>query len=136
MNKFTQKIILATTVFGVIFSILLCSIILFFNTSFNIYWLIGTCIYFLLLEIGVMYYVIDVSKQAKRDKKMVNAYLLTKVVKIFISLFIIAFYLLQIKTDIKTYLVLFACLYLGYLIMESILFIKIEKRLKEETNEK
>lgn len=135
MNKFTKKLVLSTVVFGVILSVLVSSLTLYIEPAFNLYWLFGTCIYFILLEVGVVLYIISVSKKIKRDKKLVNAYLLTKVVKIFLSLFIIAYYLLAVKTDIKAYLVAFAILYLCYLIMESILFIKIEKRLKKESHE-
>lgn len=136
MNGFTKKLILITSVFGIALSILVSCVTLTLIPSFSIYWLIGTCLFFLLLEIGIIFYIIQTSKNKNKDKKLVNAYLLTKVVKIFLSLIIIAFYLLQIKTDVKAYLVLFAVLYFCYLILESILFIKIEKRLKKETHEK
>lgn len=136
MNGFVKKLVATIFSFGVIFSIIVCYVTLFLIPSFNIYWLVGTCLFFLLLETGIILYIINTSKDKKKDKKLVNAYLLTKVVKIFLSLFIIAFYLLQIKTEVKAYLVLFAVLYFCYLILESILFIKIEKRLKEEIHEK
>jgi len=136
MNGFAKKLIATTFLFGVIFSIIVSCVTLALVPSFSIYWLVGTCLFFLLLETGIILYIINTTKDKKKDKKLVNAYLLTKVVKIFLSLFIIAFYLLQVRTEVKTYLVLFAVLYFCYLILESILFVKIEKRLKEEIHEK
>lgn len=135
MNEFTKKLISTTTIFGVVLSVLIVSIVQYLVPSFNMYWLIGTCTYFMILEIAIILYVIHVSGKAKRDKKLVNAYLLTKVVKILISLIIIAIYLLKVQIEVKTYLIVFICLYLSYLIMESVLFVKIEKRLKEEIYE-
>lgn len=136
MNEFTNKLIQTTLVFGIIISTLIVCITLFLIPTFNIYWLIGTCLFFLLIEVGVILYITNTSKKEKKDKKLVNAYLLTKVVKILLSLFVIALYLLKVKTDVKTYLILFIVLYLFYLILESVLFIKIEKRLKKEPYEK
>ena len=136
MNEFTKKLVLTTTVFGIILSILVSCVTLSIIPSFSICWLIGTCLFFLLLEIGLILYIVKISNKKNNDKKLANSYLLTKVVKIFLSLFIIAFYLLQVKTEVKTYLVLFAVLYFCYLILESILFIQIEKRLKKEIHEK
>lgn len=130
MNEFTQKLISATIIFGLAISVLVVSTVLLLVPSFNIYWLIGTCAYFMFLEIGILFYIVSVSQKAQRDKKMVNAYLLTKVVKILLSLFLIAIYLLKVQIEFKTYLIAFIGLYLSYLIMESILFVRIEKRIK------
>lgn len=132
---FRNKIILTTlclvlvggTILGVVFNN--------FLEGFNLNWYIGVLMYFSILSTLSVAYVEDKSRKVDQ-KAMVNVYMLTKVVKIILSLFFITIYALVVKEGIKPFALSFVSLYLLVLIIESRMFFKIEKHLKEIKKEK
>ncbi len=63
---------------------------------------------------------------------MLNTYMLTKVIKVFAALIFVGAYYAIVKENIKSFVLVFMIFYLLFLAMESWLFLKIEKRLKNK----
>jgi len=105
-----------------------------FATGFDINWYIASLFFFLILEVFIVAYVESKSHKVEQ-KKLVNIYMLTKVVKILLALVFATIYALAIKENIKTFILGFISLYVLFLIIESRTFVKIEKHLKENNKE-
>ena len=106
-----------------------------FIGSFNVYWFVGALMFFLIAESVILSYIYDRSSKVD-GKKMVNVYMLGKVVKILVSMLIIIVYALAVKENVKLFALNFIFLYILFLGMESLLFIKIEKHFKSINKEK
>lgn len=107
----------------------------YFGGEFNIYWFVGVLSFFLIVETVVLSYVYDQSKKVD-GKKMVNVYMLSKVVKMLAALFIVLVYALTVKEGLKLFALNFILLYLLFLGLESLLFVRIEKHFKDINKEK
>ncbi len=106
-----------------------------FGGEFNIYWFVGVLSFFLIVETVVLSYVYEQSKKVD-GKKMVNVYMLSKVVKILAALVIVLIYALTVKEGLKLFALNFILLYLLFLGIESLLFVRIEKHFKDINKEK
>ena len=107
----------------------------FFGGVFDIYWFVGVLFLFLIIELVVLSYVYNQSEKAD-GKKMVNVYMLAKVVKILLSLLVVLIYALVVKDGLKIFALNFILLYFLFLGMESLLFVKIERHFKSINKEK
>lgn len=132
MNAFRTKLITYTVAFGLLLGGCIGLVLYhFFPTLINFDWYVGIVLYFLVIETGIMLYV-DSSSRAKDKKQMVNVYMLTKVVKILISLVAIGIFAFNDKEHLKGFIIIFILFYLLYLALETSLFVKIEKHIKEK----
>lgn len=132
---FRNKIVLATLLIGLAVGTVLGIVFQNFLTGFNLNWYIGVLMYFAILSTLIVAYVEGKSRQVDQ-KKMVNVYMLTKVVKMLLSLFVILIYALVVKEGLKPFALSFVSLYLLFLVIESRMFLRIEKHLKETKKEK
>lgn len=131
MNLFKSQLLGILVAFGLIIGALVGALLYYVFPQFYPDWYFGIVFFFLIMEVVIMNFVI--SKSAKVDsKKMVNVYMLTKVVKILVSLVFIAIYALTVKENIKNFVIVFIAFYVLYLFLETALFSKIEKHLKEK----
>lgn len=127
MNLFKTRLITIVIAFGLIVSALVGAGLYHFIPSFDWNWFVGIILFFLILEPLLISYVEGVSRGQK--KKLVNAYMLTKVVKVILSLIFVTIYALAVKENIKSFVAVFILFYLLYLAVEAFLFIKIEKHI-------
>lgn len=133
MNIFKTKLIIYIIAFGLIISGCIGIGLSYFMPTFNWNWLIGLTVFFLAIE-SVVVSLVERYSQKKEKKQMVNAYMLTKVIKVIASLIFITTYVIIVKENIKAFIAVFISFYLLYLIAETFIFMKIEKRIKEKNN--
>jgi len=133
MNLFKAGLITYIVAFGLIISACIGAGLYYFQPTFDWNWFSGIVIFFLFLEPLMVSLVADSSRK-KNKKQMVNIYMLTKVIKILASLVFIAIYALAVKESIKIFVAVFILFYILYLIAETLLFLKLEKQLKEKNN--
>lgn len=132
MDIFKTRLISYTVASGLLISGCIgLGLYYFFPALIDVNWYIGVVIYFLIIETGIMLYVNSASK-VKNAKQLASVYMLTKVVKILVSLVIIGIFAFNHKEDLKGFIAVFILFYLLYLAVETSLFVKIEKHIKEK----
>lgn len=132
-NIFRNKVVCATLLLGIAGGILLGILISFLVDGFNTNWYSAVLLFFLIIEALSVLYVEDKSRKVE-SKKLVNVYMLSKLVKIFLSLFLVTIYALTVGENIKQFILGFISLYFMFLIIESCMFVRIEKHLKKNNN--
>lgn len=103
-----------------------------YNTS----WYPAIPVFFFVVGSILIY---SITKQEKTktnnaQKKLVNKYMLLRVVKLALGLFLLLIHWLLNREEIRTFAIIFVIFYMFYLIFETFAFIKVEKRLKTENN--
>ena len=132
MDVFKTKLITYTVASGLLISGCIGLILFYvFPALINWDWYVSIVLYFLIIETAIMLYVNSAS-ETKDKKQMVNVYMLTKVVKILLSLVVIAIFAFNYKEQLKGFIIVFILFYLLYLAVETSLFVKIEKHIKEK----
>lgn len=134
MDTFKARITTYAIALGLIASACIGAGLYYFQPLFNWNWFVAIFVFFLIVESAIIYLVSSRSMYTEK-KKMVNLYMLTKTVKLVASLIFISLYILIVKQDIKVFVSVFILFYLLYLVIETRLFIKIEKHIKEKDNE-
>ncbi len=94
-------------------------------------WYILILLYFLIVEIAVVYMVNAGFKKLEK-RKLVNLFLSIRVVKIILSFIFLGVYYFVVKTDIKTFALVFLLFYLVSIGFETWYFISKERQLKKE----
>lgn len=133
MNLFKARLVTYIIAFGLIISACIGVGLYLVQPSFDWNRFAAIVIFFLMLEPMIMSLVENGSRK-KNKKQMVNVYMLTKVIKVLASLIFIAVYVLAVKEDIKVFVTVFILFYILYLIVETLLFLNLEKHLKEKNN--
>lgn len=131
MDFFKAKLISSLLAFGLILGALLGLLLYYQFPQYYPNWYEGILLFFLVLESLILSYVESTSRKATQ-RQMLNTYMLTKVIKIFAALMFVGAYALVVKENMKSFVLVFMIFYLLFLGMESILFLKIEKRLKNK----
>ena len=65
-------------------------------------------------------------------RKLVNVYMLLKLLKMVIAGIMVLIYLLVLHTPLKPFIIVFAAFYMLYLLFETFVFYSFEKQLKKE----
>ena len=128
MDFFKAKLITSVFAFGLITGALIGMLLYYQFPQYYPHWYGGILAFFLILETLIISYVVSASKKVTQ-RQMLNTYMLTKVVKVFAALIFVA---IIVKENIKSFVLIFMIFYLLFLAMESMLFLKIEKRLKNK----
>ncbi|NDV79547.1 hypothetical protein [Dysgonomonas sp. 511] len=131
MNFFRAKLITSLLAFGMIAGAAIGALLYYVFPEYYPNWFEGILLFFLGLESLVIIYAESASRRVTQ-RQMLNTYMLTKVVKIFASLIFVGIYAAVIKENIKSFVLVFMIFYLLFLAIEAILFLKIEKRLKNK----
>ena len=112
MDVFKTKLITYTVASGLLISGCIgLGLYYFFPTLIDWDWYTGIVLFFLIIETGIMLYVNSAS-QTKEKKQMVNVYMLTKVVKMLISLVVIGIFAFNDKEHLKGFIAVFILFYL------------------------
>jgi len=131
MDFFKAKLITSLLAFGLIAGALIGALLYYQFPDYYPNWYEGILLFFLVLESLIIGYVVSASRKVTQ-RQMLNTYMLTKVIKIFAALIFVGAYALIVKENIKSFVLIFMIFYLLFLAMESILFMKVEKRLKNK----
>lgn len=132
MDSLKVRLLLATTAFSLISGALVGALLHYVLPQFypDFFW--GIVLFFFVIESFVIWYVASKAQKAT-SAKMVNLYMLAKVIKILVSLiFIVIYYASGGKENIKNFILVFIVFYGLYLFFETFLFSKIEKQLKNK----
>lgn len=133
MNIFKTKLITSVIAFGLIISGCIGVGLSYFLPTFNWNWFVSLAIFYLIIE-SLVVSLVEKCSQKKDKKQLVNMYMLTKVIKVITSLIFVTVYVLTVKENIKAFVAVFILFYLLYLIAETFIFMKIEKRIKEKNS--
>jgi len=131
MDFFKAKLITLLLAFGLITGAAIGAILYYVFPQYYPQCYEGILIFFLLIESLILIYVESASRKVT-DRKLLNAYMLTKVVKIFAAIIFILAYIKAVGEDIKSFVLVFMIFYLLFLGFEAFLFLKIEKRIKKK----
>lgn len=132
MNSFRTKLITSVLGYGFIIGAVLWAVFTYGFPTYYTNWFFGILAFFLIIEPLVILYAENESRTA-RDRQLVSSYILTKVVKTIAVLgFILVYYAVVGKENLKSFVVTLLIFYFLFLIVETLFFAKIEKRLKEK----
>lgn len=134
VNMFRNKIVCWTILIGIMGSVLLGVLFSCLTDFFYVNWFLSSVFFFLIIESFSILYVEKKSHKVD-SKKLVNTYMLSKLVKILLSLSFVTVYAIAVKENIKHFVLQFISLYFLFLAIEVYMFIKIEKHLKKNNNE-
>ena len=131
MDFFKAKLVTAMLAFGLITGAIIGALLYYKFPGYYPNWYEGILAFFLILESLILIYVESASRKVTQ-RQMLNTYMLTKVIKVFAALIFVGAYYAIVKENIKSFVLVFMIFYLLFLAMESWLFLKIEKRLKNK----
>lgn len=134
MNSFKSKLVATMLAYGCVIGAGLGAILYYVFPSFYPSSFIWILLFFLVVEPLILLFV-EKSSHTANPKQLLNAYLMTKVIKTVATLAVIAIYAIAVKENVKSFVLTFMILYMLFLAVETILFTRIEKRLKEKQNE-
>lgn len=134
MNSFRSKLITTLVAFGLIVSAIIGFGVLQFLPTFDMNWFVGIVLFFLIFE-PIVISIVENSSRKKTQNQMVNIYMLTKVIRIIPALSFITIYALADGRETKSFVVIFILLYFLYLIVETLMFMRIEKHVKSLKND-
>lgn len=133
MNIFKTKLIISVIAFGLIISGCVGVGLSYFMPTFDWNWFVGLAVFYLIIE-SLVVSLVEKCSQKKDKKQLVNMYMLTKVIKVITSLIFVTVYVVTVKENIKAFVAVFILFYLLYLIAETFIFMRIEKRIKEKNS--
>lgn len=131
MDTFKAKLLTQVLAFGLILGAGSGLLLYYVLPQFYPDWYLGIVFFFIVIELIAINFVVTSSRKAS-SKKMVNVYMMAKVIKMLASLVFIVIYYAAVKENIKNFILVFIVFYALYLFFETYLFSKIEKELKEE----
>lgn len=133
MSSFRAKLVTSVLAYGLIVGAGLGAVLFYGFPTFYTNWYLVILAFFLVIEPLILLFVDYESRDADANpKKLLNVYMLTKVLKTVAVLGAIAIYGIAVKENLKSFALTFFMLYIIFLAIETFLFTKIEKRLKEK----
>lgn len=133
MNSFKAKLVTSVLAYGLVMGAILGAILFYAFPPFYTNWYLAILAFFLIIEPLILLFVEQESRDADTNpKKLLNVYMMTKVIKTITVLGSIAIYGIAVKEGLKSFALTFFILYIIFLAIETFLFTRIEKRLKEK----
>jgi hypothetical protein len=93
----------------------------------SFWWTTGAFAFFFLLELMVIL-LMDKKKKSISPRQSINLFLGLKVGKMILSLLFVAIYAMAVKIELKRFALVFAALYLIYLLFDTVYLMKKEKK--------
>lgn len=133
MDSLKSRLLLGLTGYGLIIGAILAAVLhSYFPGGLNWSWFIGVFMFFLAVESLILNIVVN-NSYSKDSRRLVNIYMLAKVIKILSSLsFALIYYLVEGSSNIKVFLIVLIAFYLLFLVAETYLLTKIEKHIKSD----
>lgn len=128
MKLYKARLISALIAYGLIAGACLGAVIHYLMPVLTISWNIfaATLIFFIFLE-SLFISAAETSASKQESTRLVRIYMLSKVVKVLLTLVVILLYFIYDRATVKWFIIDYIILYLLFLIAESFLFVKIEK---------
>jgi cytochrome c biogenesis factor len=134
MDSYKIRLISALTGYGLLVGAGTVAVLHYCLPGFSRNWFLAVFVFFMALETLIINLVVNNSR-SKDSKKMVNTYMLTKTLKIVLSLFLVLIYfIIERSNGIKTFAVVLVVFYFLFLVAETFLLTKIEKHIKTKSN--
>lgn len=131
MNSLRFKLLSILWSYGLIVGAILGLVLVYLLPQYYTNWYPGLLFFFLIFETAIVVYVESYRKKATA-RQLSNAYMLTKVIKVFTALILVGVYAAVVKEGMKSFVLIFMLLYILFLVVETHLFTRIEKHLKKE----
>lgn len=129
MDFFRAKLIVIVLALGLIAGGIVGIIFYYLFPEYFPQWFGGSLLFLLVIESLIVAYTEKRSLKASA-RQLTNVYMLTKFIKILVSLIYITIYAAIVKEGIKNFVLVFIILYLLFLFIETYIFMKIEKHIK------
>lgn len=94
-------------------------------------WFMGIMAFFIVFELLEVWYIEHTSLK-ENPRQLINSYLLTKIAKMFGSILFVALYASIVGEGLKKFVFVFIIFYIIFLFVETLIFMRIEKRLKKK----
>lgn len=134
MGTFKARLLTYLFAFGLIAGAIIGAILYYVFPAFFPNWFFEISVFFLLIESIIIWLVDGVSRKEDSSRKMVNIYLIAKIMKIFASIIFVAIYAVSVKEGLKNFILIFMAFYFVYTGIETFLFSRIERRIKEKND--
>lgn len=132
MDSLKSRLLLGLTGYGLIIGAVLAAVVHSYFSGLSWSWFIGVFMFFLAVESLILNIVAN-NSYSKDSRRLVNIYMLAKVIKILSSLsFALIYYLVEGSSNIKIFLIVLIAFYLLFLVAETYLLTKIEKHIKSD----
>ena len=131
MNPFRLKLLGTLWAYGLIVGSAIGLVLVYLLPQYYTDWFPGLLFFLLAIETAIVFYVESYSKKATA-RQLSNAYMMTKVVKMLAALVLVGTYAAVVKEGMKSFVLIFMLLYVVFLVIETLLFTRIEKHLKKE----
>ena len=131
MNSLRTKLLSILWSYGLIVGSILGLVLVYIFPQYYTDWYPGLLFFFLAIETVIVVYVESYRKKATA-RQLSNAYMLTKVIKIFAAFIVVGIYAAVVKENMKSFVLIFMLLYILFLLVETLIFTRIEKHLKKE----
>lgn len=132
MNSFKLKILGYLLGLGLIVGSILGAVLYFQFPEYYPNWFVEILVFFLLIESIILSYVESVSHQKESPRKLLNAYLISKIMKIFGGGIFVLIYYASVKEGFTNFVLVFVAFYLIFMAIETVLFSKIERQIKQK----
>lgn len=134
MNTYKTRLLLALSGYGLIVGAVIAAVLYQFFPSFNWTWYIVVFAFFLIVESLIVNMVVN-NSNSKNNRALVNIYMLSKALKVVLSLVLVLIYfLIERSYNLKIFAVVLVAFYFLFLVAETYMLSKIEKRIKKDNN--
>lgn len=133
MNSFKLKLIGYMLGLGLIIGSLLGAVLYFQFPEYYPNWFVEILVFFLLIEAVILSYVESVSQKKDSPRRLLNAYLISKIMKIVGGGVFVLIYYVSVKEDFNNFAITFAAFYLIFTAIETFLFSKVERQVKQKS---
>lgn len=135
MNLLKVRLITGLIGYGFIAGGLVAGVLHYLDQGINWNWFLAILFFFLFVESLIVNLVVSNSRN-KDKKRLVNIYMLTKVIKIVLSLgFVLLYITLERMDSFKSFILLYVAFYILFLFAELVIFSKIEKYIKSNNSD-
>ncbi|MDR0825253.1 MAG: hypothetical protein LBN74_09175 [Prevotella sp.] len=130
MGVFKYRLFSGLIGYGLLVGAIVAVILHYSLPGFSWNWYLGIFFFFMVVELFILN-LVEKNSHSEDKKRLVNIYILTKVIKIILSLiFVLIYYIIERTYNLKPFIIIYIVFYLLFLIAETFLFTKIEKHIK------
>lgn len=133
MSAFKLKLLGYLLGLGLIIGAILGAVLYFQFPEYYPNWFVESLVFFLLVEGIILSYVETVSHTMKSPGKLLNAYLISKIMKIVSGAIFVLIYYMSGKDGFTNFVIVFVAFYLIFTAIETFLFSKIERQIKQKS---
>lgn len=133
MNALKIKLLGYLLILGLIVGAVLGGVLFYALPQYYSNWFVETWVFFMLIEAIILSYIENVSRTKKSPGKLLNAYLISKIMKLAAGAVFVGIYYTAVRLEMTSFLLTFVAFYLLFMGIETFLFSKIERQIKENS---